>query len=126
PTFDPPRISPPPASARSCCAAASPFPRSRSVKHFDSLTYTLMRASGDSRLYWTHQRFSGSWTASVPIFLSHFGISGGGASLAKAAAADRNPSVSADAPSARYDLELSMTLTLRILCAVTPTPTSKA
>src|SRR6185503_5011472 len=52
----------------------------------------------------------------------HFGISGGGASLAKTAPADRSPSVMTDAPRARLDLELCMTLTLRRSCA-SPTET---
>src|SRR2546429_6729349 len=70
----PPRISPLPASARSCCAAARPLPRSSSVKHLDWDTNTLMSASGDSRLYASHHLFSGSVTASVPILLSQVGI----------------------------------------------------
>ena len=47
----PPRSLPAGARARSVCAAASPLPRSTSVKHFDSETKTLMSASGDSRSY---------------------------------------------------------------------------
>jgi hypothetical protein len=76
--FEPPRISPEDASARSFSAAARPLPRSSSVKHFDCDTNTLINASGESRLYASHHLFSGSVTASVPIFLSQVGIWGGG------------------------------------------------
>src|SRR5882672_5041873 len=93
--FEPPRISPPLASARSPCAAARPLPRSTSVKHLDLDTYTLISASGDSRLYCSHQWFSGSVTARVPIFLSQVGISGCGASARAAVAAHRNITVNA-------------------------------
>src|SRR5262245_55246461 len=75
--FDPPRRSPPAARARSDCAAASPLPRSSRVKHFDSDTKTLIRASGDSRLYCCHQLCSGSMTERVPIFFSHVGMTTG-------------------------------------------------
>src|SRR5260370_32789516 len=68
--LEPPRISPLPASARSCCAAARPLPRSSRVKHLDCDTNTLISASGDSRLYASHHLFSGSVTASVPMRLS--------------------------------------------------------
>src|SRR5580698_3713628 len=84
--FEPPRISPEAASERSFSAAARPLPRSSSVKHFDCDTNTLMSASGESRLYCSHHLFSGSVTASVPIFLSQVGICGGGGSAAEASA----------------------------------------
>src|SRR5579864_2064909 len=95
--FEPPRISPEAASARSFSAAARPLPRSRSVKHFDCDTNTLMSASGDSRLYCSHHLFSGSVTASVPIFLSQVGICGGGGSAAFAIAAAVSPQSVAEA-----------------------------
>jgi hypothetical protein len=56
------------------------------VKQFDWETNTLISASGESSWYCTHQLFSGSVTASVPIFLSQVGICGGGASAAWAMA----------------------------------------
>src|ERR1700720_273243 len=89
------RISPPLESARSPCAAARPLPRSTSEKHFDLDTYTLISASGDSRLYCSHQWFSGSVTARVPIFLSQVGISGCGASARAATAAHTRTRVNA-------------------------------
>ncbi len=55
-----------------------------------------MSASGDSSWYCSHQRFSGSVTARVPIFLSHVGICGSGASAAKAAAVPRSPAAESD------------------------------
>src|ERR1700679_1444235 len=78
--FEPPRVSPLADNARSRWAAARPLPRSSSVKQLDWDTNTLMSASGESRWYCVHQLFSGSVTASVPIFLSQVGIWGGGAS----------------------------------------------
>src|ERR1700720_3154850 len=89
------RISPPLESARSPCAAARPLPRSTSEKHFDLDTYTLISASGDSRLYCSHQWFSGSVTARVPIFFSQVGISGCGASARAATAAHPRTRVNA-------------------------------
>src|SRR6185312_13782950 len=103
--LDPPRISPLEARLRSCSAAASPLPRSTKVKHFDLDTYTLMSASGDSRLYCSHHLFSGSVTASVPIFLSHVGISGSGASAAKAVAIPDTPAAARDMRTTSFVLE---------------------
>src|SRR5262249_5020323 len=82
------------ASARSPWAACNPLPRSTSEKHLDFATYTLMSASGDSRLYRSHHRSSGSVTARVPYFLSQLGISGCGASALAAAAAHITTTVS--------------------------------
>src|SRR6185312_4897963 len=104
--LEPPRISPLAARVRSASAAASPLPRSTSVKHFDLDTYTLISASGDSRLYATHHLFCGSVTASVPIFLSQVGISGAGASfVANAPAAAARPHTVNDAKAISLILE---------------------
>src|SRR6185437_8339511 len=103
--FEPPRISPLLARARSASAAARPLPRSTRVKHFDLDTYTLMSASGDSRLYCSHHLFAGSVTASVPIFLSQVGISGSGASAAKALAIPDTPAAARDMSTTSLVLE---------------------
>src|ERR1700682_5704972 len=102
--LEPPRISPLPASARSCCAAVRPLPRSSRVKHLDCDTNTLIIASGDSRLYASHHLFSGSATASVPIFLSQIGISGGGGSAADAATVTHRPETASHAGTALFRL----------------------
>src|ERR1700719_1304901 len=102
--LEPPRISPLPASARSCCAAERPLPRSSSVKHLDCDTNTLISASGDSRVYASHHLFSGSVTASVPIFLSQIGISGGGGSAAQAATVAHRPETASHAATALFRL----------------------
>src|SRR5476651_1630071 len=85
--LEPTRSSPLADSSRSAFAAASPLPRSTSVKHLDCDTYTLMSAAGESSCIEVHHAFSGSVTASVPIFLSQTGICGG--ALESAAAVDR-------------------------------------
>src|SRR4029077_11391987 len=102
--LEPPRISPLPASARSCCAADRPLPRSSRVKHLDCDTNTLISASGDSRLYASHHLFSGSVTASVPIFLSQVGISGGGGSAAHAATVTHRPETASSVGTAHLRL----------------------
>jgi hypothetical protein len=54
------------------------------VKHLDCDTNTLIKAAGESKFRAVHHWFCGSVTASVPIFLAQVGISGGGASAARA------------------------------------------
>src|SRR6202140_4480280 len=102
--LEPPRISPLPASARSCCAAVRPLPRSSRMKHLDCDTNTLISASGDSRLYASHHLFSGSATESEPIFLSQVGISGGGGSAPHAATVAHRPETASNAATALFRL----------------------
>src|SRR5579863_9851683 len=122
--FEPPRISPEAASARSFSAAARPLPRSRSVKHFDCETNTLISASGESSWYCSHHLFSGSVTASVPIFLSQVGICGGGGSAARtAAAAPRLPTrhVMTESFSVLYgSMDASLPRIEPLLCPLVP------